>query len=528
MPFDFGDGKTGHYLQLTTPIFNKAELGCRLFIPPDFDTLLDKVGTFERHAKHAVLLGGNAGVGKTTFLVFYMHKHRNSRTIIFQNVDGLCFVFQPKDTRVLRFPNRSSVPAAVFADSTAAYLVDVGSESNPPLDVRAFTFAVASPHAMKLLRAWSKQKMNVPELYLGRWSEAVLEQCRRVTRPEATEAQADQAALRTGTGPTFDDVCFLLSSQQLGERINKYGPLPRAVFLDPATSSALLREAVGLIDLVKIGSQTEVLTMLDQNSTWIFHYVVKDFSVEYLDYASKYVEELVYIKYTTSQRGALELFFDMGREVRISFPSCPAHCYCHQVCAEFAHAGWKQFERHAHTLLQAGGTFRIRPLAIPSGAPVSKHISTITIPPATASHIISTFDDMTRLNPGEYGHCRPCFPAIDSLLQLPTASFYLFNFTVGKEHGVKEQWLRNALDRASPCSHFFFVNPAVVFMDFKMDSFDPADAKNRVNSELFWALELYPPTSGLYFSQSGDSHAFQLFHLPRRDKKSRRSVCPFH
>ena len=345
--FNFAASGKGSYLQLTKDLLGLPNLGARFFIRSCFDPFVAAL-LKAKEQNNAVVIGGNSGVGKSLFLLYLLRQRRPHQSIVFQKTDGVCLVMKVGDSAVVRYAHNVDVPD-LLEDSDTLYLVDVGStRGNAPLNVAALTIPIVSPLGLSnTLKQWRKDKSFPQAMFLPRWSACELEQCRRVTRPTPDEAAS---AKKFRTGPMFP-FCLnppSLTKHQLATQVEKYGPIPRCVFGPDAAVLDEFKAALAKIDLASFASQHNLTTILDENSSWIFHYDVnesKSFSIERLVIASDWVADQVAEHHTDKHSAAFKRFVTLAHEVNSFFVCFTDASF--QV-PFFSEAAGKLFEREAH------------------------------------------------------------------------------------------------------------------------------------------------------------------------------------
>lgn len=208
-------------------------------------------------------------------------------TIVYHHIAAhQCFIMRSGGTQAEMY---TVITPRMVRDRTIVYLVDIGGSAQPgPIQCAAFTIVVASPHAT--VKNWRKQGESPSLWYMPCWSEAELQACRRVTRPTDPEEAADQ--LRGARR------LWATAGESVTSRVHQFGGIPRLAF----SSDQSLREIQSMLHTAIVSCDLEMvakalgrdLDLLTESSSWVLHYVVHEFKLVDIVFASRPIREAVW------------------------------------------------------------------------------------------------------------------------------------------------------------------------------------------------------------------------------------------
>lgn len=164
-----------HYLQLAKQVGHIVEpyvlgmpaVGQRLFIRPCYDQLYDRIKIdrnnyiAEKSAKHAIIISGNAGIGKSVCNAHFMKKFQQDGVdVVYHMAEHNHFIhISPDTTKKCRLLFGQELATLLF-DTKTVCLVELGAEPlTSLLAVPAFHILVASEQAARhnKLKDWQKR-----------------------------------------------------------------------------------------------------------------------------------------------------------------------------------------------------------------------------------------------------------------------------------------------------------------------------------------------------------------------------------
>ena len=404
-------------------ILGKESIGSSIYIRPCYPKLLETTLAIVESAetRHLIILG-NPGIGKTYFGYFLMlHLARSGATVIYESflVRGLMYLFTPhgvyKGNRI-QFDE-------FLALRTTFYIVD----GMTPVDVDARTILLTSLRR-EIWHQFSKTSCDLR--YMPVWSKEELFSCRSMLFSSIPEAVVENLYLKWGGIARYALKLALVEEQQ-----------------------ALLNEA---LDISNIDSVVESFggsgAKADASSRLIHRSVRDGFHSGPYQFASAFVVDEIYSRVYVKDRDHLIRFLSATQGI-----------------GETGQLRGTLFEKHAHTVISKGGSFKIRDLQ-------TAQERTLELPLDFTIFLYSS-------NDSEFQNAFNCyfrpvskiFESVDSFIK-PNL---LFQMTGAKDHPCKQTGLRDVLEiLGNPLKpELYFVVPPDRFASFKYQSYHGTDGK---------------------------------------------------
>jgi hypothetical protein len=392
-------------------------IGSSIYIRPCYPKLLKTTLSILESVKtrHLIILG-NPGIGKTYFGYFLLlHFARSGATVIYETFleRKFMYLFTPqgvfKGTRI-QLDQILSLP-------TTVYIVD----GITPVDVAAKTILLTSLRR-EIWHQFSKTACTLR--YMPVWSKEELFACRSTLFSSIPEELVKTLYLKWGG---------------IARYVLKYARDP--------DQQALLNEA---LDISNIDSVVESFggsgTKADASSRLIHRSVNDGFHGGPYQFASAYVVDEIYKRVYTQDRIHLIRFLSASQGI-----------------GNTGQLRGILFEKHAHTIISKGGSFKIRDLQ-------TKVESTIQLPMDLTIFLYSS-NDSEFLNTTNRYFCpvSKIFESVDSFIK-PNL---LFQMTGAKNHPCKQTGLRDVLNiLGNPLNpELYFVVPPDRFASFEYQSY---------------------------------------------------------
>ena len=300
-------------------ILGNVSIGSTIFIRPCYPDLFKISLSIVQsvNIRHLVILG-NPGIGKTYFGYFLLLQlARSGDTVIYESatLQGFLYLFTPHGV----FKSTRFAVHDKLMDSKTFYIVD-GME---PLILAAAKTILLSSLRKKIWHQFSKHSCDLR--YMPVWSREEIFSCRSMLYPS-------------------------LSNDLVEERYLQWGGIARYVlqYALVEEQQARLKEA---LDVSNINSVVESFggsgEKSDASSRLIHRSVKEGFRSGPYQFASAYVVDEIYSRVYAKDREQLIRFL------------CTS-----QGIGETGQLRGTLFEKHAHTVLAIGGSFKIRDLSL--------------------------------------------------------------------------------------------------------------------------------------------------------------------
>jgi hypothetical protein len=404
-------------------ILGKESIGSSIYIRPCYPKLLETTLSIVESAetRHLIILG-NPGIGKTYFGYFLMlHLARSGATVIYESflVRGLMYLFTPhgvyKGNRI-QFDE-------FLALRTTFYIVD----GMTPVDVDARTILLTSLRR-EIWHQFSKTSCDLR--YMPVWSKEELFSCRSMLFSSIPEAVVENLYLKWGGIARYVLKLALVEEQQ-----------------------ALLNEA---LDISNIDSVVESFggsgAKADASSRLIHRSVRDGFHSGPYQFASAFVVDEIYSRVYVKDRDHLIRFLSATQGI-----------------GETGQLRGTLFEKHAHTVISKGGSFKIRDLQTAQERILELPLDfTIFLYSSNDSEFQNAFNCYFR-------PVSKIFESVDSFIK-PNL---LFQITGAKDHPCKQTGLRDVLEiLGNPLKpELYFVVPPDRFASFKYQSYHGTEGK---------------------------------------------------
>ncbi|KAJ1547754.1 hypothetical protein HK096_000228 [Nowakowskiella sp. JEL0078] len=370
------------------------------------------------------LILGNPGIGKTFFgFLILAHLARIGATVVYESGPmNQCFLFSSNRVAI---GNLADFRSYLTYDSTY-YIVD----ANRPAFTQAKTVLLSSPRR----EVWYEFNKTACTLrYMPVWSYQEIDSCRNLLFPR-------------------------INSDIAKDQFEKWGGIPRFVlqYAFDDREQSLLQSAISSVDLNILIHSIGNPEAPEMAAHRLVHMIVdKNFTLTSYRFASEFVIENVYQNLLSQSRQQLIQFLAASHGID-----------------SFAVLRGTLFERHAHTVIRNGGTFRIRQLKAEKSVVLE---STLTLPQLpvfvfdTDSQILTTMNSY--LLPKHNN-----FESVDSFIK-PNL---LFQMTSAKKHPCKHAGLHRVLNLlGSPLNpQLYFVVPMDQFESFGFQKYE--DSKGKI------------------------------------------------
>ncbi|KAJ3095801.1 hypothetical protein HDU96_001034, partial [Phlyctochytrium bullatum] len=371
-------------------ILGNYSIGTSMYIRPCYPGLFQTSLAIVQSAdiQHLIILG-NPGIGKTYFGYFLLLQlARSGATVVYESasLEGSLFLFTPnrvfKGTRFAMFD--------ILMDSKTFYIVD-GME---PLRAAAAKTILLSSLRKDIWHQFSKGPCDLR--YMPVWSREEIFACRSMLYPS-------------------------LSEDLVEDLYSKWGGIARYVlkFALVEEQQARLKEALDVSNIDAVVQSFGGTGEKADASSRLIHRSVRDgFHSGPYQFASAYVVDEIYSR-----------VYAKDREHLIRFLSAT------QGIGDTGQLRGILFEKHAHTVLANGGSFKIRDLQ-------TRQESTLQLPDDLTTFMYSCND--AEFQAAQNRYFRPVskiFESVDSFIK-PNL---LFQMTGAKDHPCKQTGLRDVL-----------------------------------------------------------------------------------
>ncbi|OAJ38603.1 hypothetical protein BDEG_22512 [Batrachochytrium dendrobatidis JEL423] len=370
------EGNTVVQLPADVFILGNHSIGSSIYIRPCYPKLLEKSLSIVQSAdiRHLIILG-NLGIGKTYFGYFLLlHLARSGATVVYESgVDQKRYLLTPNGV----FEGGKHAFWKILDSSSTFYIVD----GSAPVDVDAKTILVTLPR-WEIWHRFSKGSCDIR--YMPVWSKEELHSCRPMLFPTVPQELVESLYLKWGGIARYVLKYALVKEQQ--------------DFLDKALNISNIDSVVKSFG--KYGENLDA-------SSCLIHISVKDgFHSGPYQFAFDYVVDEIYNRVYARDRDHLIRFVSVAREI-----------------GETGQLNRALFEKHAHTVIAKGGSFKIRDLR-------TKLESTLQLPMDLSTLLLSNNSQVQDATNCYFRPISNIFESVDSFIK-PNL---LFQMTGAKDH----------------------------------------------------------------------------------------------
>ena len=418
-----------HVIQLPANVFilGNPNLGSSIFIRPCYPELLATALAIIANTPHLVILG-NPGIGKTYFgYVLLLYLARSGVTVVYESgKENARYLFSSNGI----FTGTKDDFRSDLSETSTFYIVD----ASKPVDVAAKTILLSSPRR----EVWYKFSDDHCTIrYMPIWSHAEIECCRGSLFSHLTTVEVKLLYDKWGGIPRF-----ILENARDNLQQVKLDNAITAVDLD------LLFKAIGNPE----ASDTAAHRLIHIN-------VAEDFCTIHYLFASEYVADQVYLQLYQKKREQLIQFLAVSQGV-----------------GDVGVLRGILFERHAHTVIQNGGSFQVRQL-VNNGSDIACHNIRI---PKCVLHLFDNDGEMTEQQVADrWVYERPKINNYESVDSFIRKGPFLFQMTGARYHPCKQTGLHKVLTllNGPPGAKLFFVVPQDRFKSFTYQKYEGSDGK---------------------------------------------------
>ncbi|EPZ32841.1 hypothetical protein O9G_004888 [Rozella allomycis CSF55] len=423
---EIGDANTVVNLPEDVHILGNLSIGKSWFVRPCYPLLLEKCLEIiaEPTTPHLVILG-NPGIGKTYFGYFLLHYFaKNNHTVVYERgKSNERYLFS---SGVISWGSQSDfVP--YLREPNTIYIVDAFK----PVDVAAKTILLSSPRQ----DVWYKFSDDHCTIrYMSVWSKEEIQACRALLYASLSADDVDKLYSKWGGVPKF-----VLENA-------------RDIFQQKKLDSAIL--SVDLDGLVKAIGNPDVYDLPAHRLVHIT--VLDDFIYVTYAFASDYVADAVYSRLYVSKRqqllnfiAASDSFGDLGVIRGVLF------------------------ERFAHSIIQNGGTFKVRELFENGTRGPDEEV---IFEPSRLVVFEQELEDIGDDNVYEKPKTK-IYEAVDSFIRKIAA---MFQMTGERYHPTKQAGVQKVLNLMNNPEHprLYFVVPKDRFTNFSYQKYVGANGQN--------------------------------------------------
>jgi hypothetical protein len=446
----------------TFPVIDQRALFVRKCYHELYDIIIKSSITATKPLR--ILLTGTPGIGKSTFLIYFIIRHlyesiitpgsRKNPTATFQKRDIL--IFQPAESNdeFYVFASSNIVRKGTYSDfeaffllPTTWYLVDWKPESHPKKGKAATLFAL-SPNSISDPAFKDFEKVLSRRFCMPVWTYDELEECRRLAFPDLSNRCLKYIYTRVGGVPRF---CLESPTEALRDGHSE----------EEAQESGLQR----LEDAFEAAPQDPLNILRTQEENW-----------GSVKVSGRLLHKVPDLKYRDNRRRVWASAYVIDRFVSLinTHSANNMHCAIRDGLARNESTLRKGFECYVrHLFFRGGGTeLRKRRLYKPRNKRKgSEAEERFTIPEklkhkpfnGMADFSIPKKDIGTIWTPG------PNFPSVDIILT-PNS---LFQITISQHHPVKQKPLRKILEKlpAKENISLYFIVPDDNFETFAFQNY---------------------------------------------------------
>ncbi|EGF77367.1 hypothetical protein BATDEDRAFT_27719 [Batrachochytrium dendrobatidis JAM81] len=427
------EGNTVVQLPADVFILGNHSIGSSIYIRPCYPKLFEKSLSIVQSAGICrLIILGNPGIGKTYFGYFLLlHLARSGATVVYESFQEEClYLFTPNG--VFK-GDRRSFHNQLMSLSTF-YIVD----GMAPTVVNARTILVTSPRR----EIWYQFCKNSCDIrYMPVWSKEELHSCRSMLFPTVPQELVESLYLKWG-----GIARYVLKYALVKEKQN---------FLDKALNISNIDSVVKSFG--KYGEN------LDASSCLIHISVSDGFHSGPYQFASDYVVDEIYNRVYARDRDHLIRFVSVTREI-----------------GETGQLNRVLFEKHAHTIIAKGGSFKIRDLR-------TKLESTLQLPMDLSTLLFSNNSQVQDATNCYFRPISNIFESVDSFIK-PNL---LFQMTGAKDHPCKQTGICGVLEILGNPSkpELYFVVPPDRFACFTRQSYHGTDGRVLSQNDTIASVE---------------------------------------
>ncbi|KAK6096218.1 hypothetical protein MT418_8606 [Batrachochytrium dendrobatidis] len=427
------EGNTVVQLPADVFILGNHSIGSSIYIRPCYPKLFEKSLSIVQSADICrLIILGNPGIGKTYFGYFLLlHLARSGATVVYESFQEEClYLFTPNG--VFK-GDRRSFHNQLMSLSTF-YIVD----GMAPTVVNARTILVTSPRR----EIWYQFCKNSCDIrYMPVWSKEELHSCRSMLFPTVPQELVESLYLKWG-----GIARYVLKYALVKEKQN---------FLDKALNISNIDSVVKSFG--KYGEN------LDASSCLIHISVSDGFHSGPYQFAFDYVVDEIYNRVYARDRDHLIRFVSVTREI-----------------GETGQLNRALFEKHAHTVIAKGGSFKIRDLR-------TKLESTLQLPMDLSTLLFSNNSQVQDATNCYFRPISNIFESVDSFIK-PNL---LFQMTGAKDHPCKQTELCDVLEILGNPSkpELYFVVPPDRFACFTHQSYHGTDGQVLSQNDTIASVE---------------------------------------
>jgi hypothetical protein len=401
-------------------ILGNGSIRSPIYIRACYPKLLETtLSIVESEQKHLIIFG-NPGIGKTYFgYLLLLHLARSGATVIYEGLyENTLFLLTPHGA----FHGTRFQLDRYLKSRTTFYIVD----GTPPVHVPAKTILLTSLRR-DIWHQFSKSPCRLRHMPL--WSENELYTCRSLLYSNIPEELVKKLYFKWGG-------------------IARY-VLEKAFYAD---QQALLELALKISNIDSVMESFGGSGIEAEVSSCLIHISVKDeFRGGPYQFTSAYVADEIYSRVYARDRNNL-----------ISFLSAT------QGIGDTGQLRGTLFEKHAHTMIARGGSFKIRDLH-------TEIQSTLEIPMDLTTFLFSNSPQVEDRTNCYFRPVSKIFESVDSFIK-PNL---LFQMTFSKDQPCKQTGLRDVLKiLGNPLKpELYFVVPPDRFASFKYQSYHGNNGK---------------------------------------------------
>ncbi|EGF77150.1 hypothetical protein BATDEDRAFT_92027 [Batrachochytrium dendrobatidis JAM81] len=427
------EGNTVVQLPADVFILGNHSIGSSIYIRPCYPKLFEKSLSIVQSADICrLIILGNPGIGKTYFGYFLLlHLARSGATVVYESgVDQKRYLLTPNGV----FEGGKHAFWKILDSSSTFYIVD----GSAPVDVDAKTILVTSPR-WEIWHRFSKGSCDIR--YMPVWSKEELHSCRSMLFPTVPQELVQSLYLKWGGIVRYVLKYALVKEQQ--------------DFFDKALNISNIDSVVKSFG--KYGEN------LDASSCLIHISVSDGFHSGPYQFAFDYVVDEIYNRVYARDRDHLIRFVSVTREI-----------------GETGQLNRALFEKHAHTVIAKGGSFKIRDLR-------TKLESTLQLPMDLSTLLFSNNSQVQNATNCYFRPISNIFESVDSFIK-PNL---LFQMTGTKDHPCKQTELCDVLEILGNPSkpELYFVVPPDRFACFTRQSYHGTDGQVLSQNDTIASVE---------------------------------------